>query len=36
MKFVAAVIPLVEFDIFSLELKYVSWSHNKVTQGFER
>ena len=29
MKYAAAVIPLVEFDICSLELDYVSWSHNK-------
>ena len=29
MKFVATVIPSVEFDICSLELEYVSWSHNK-------
>ena len=29
MKFVATVIPLVKFDIFSLELEYVNWSHNK-------
>ena len=29
MKFVAMVIPLVKFDICSLELEYVSWSHNK-------
>ena len=29
MKFVAVVIPLVKFDICSLELEYVSWSHDK-------
>ena len=28
MKFVAIVIPLVEFDICSLEVEYVSWLHN--------
>ena len=29
MKFVATVIPLMEFDMCSLELKYVNWSYNK-------
>ena len=29
MKYAAIVIPLVEFDILSLELEYVNWSHNK-------
>ena len=28
-KFVAMVIHLVEFDICSLKLEYVNWSHNK-------
>ena len=28
MKFVVIVIPLVEFDICSLKLEYISWSHN--------
>ena len=30
VEFVAIVIPLMEFDICSLELEYVSWSHNKL------
>ena len=29
MKYVATIIPLVKFDIYSLELEYVIWSHNK-------
>ena len=29
LKSVATVIPLMEFDIYSLELEYVSWSQNK-------
>ena len=29
IKFLATVIPLVEFDICSLELEYVIWSHNR-------
>ena len=29
VKSMAIVIPLVEFDICSLELEYVIWSHNK-------
>ena len=29
MKSMAIIIPLVKFDIFSLELQCVSWSHNK-------
>ena len=29
MKSVATIIPLVEFDICSLELEYIIWSHNK-------
>ena len=29
IKFVVTVIPLLEFDICSLELEYVNWSHNK-------
>ena len=29
MKSMAIVIPLVEFDICTLELEYVSWLHNK-------
>ena len=29
MKSMATVIPLVKFDICSLELRYVRWSHNK-------
>ena len=29
MKFMIIVIPLVEFDICSLKLEYVGWSHNK-------
>ena len=29
MKSMATVIHLVEFDICSLELEYISWSHNK-------
>ena len=29
MKYVATIIPLVKFDICSLELDYASWSHNK-------
>ena len=28
-EFMAVVISLVEFDICSLELEYISWSHNK-------
>ena len=45
IKFVAAVISLVKFDICYLELEYVSWSHNmlvghiiceSVTQELER
>ena len=28
MKFVAIIIPLVEFDIYSLDLEYVIWSYN--------
>ena len=39
MKFVGTVIPLIEFDIYSLELENIIWSYNKwdlVTQGFER
>ena len=30
IKFVATVIILVEFDICSLELEFVSWSYNKL------
>ena len=29
IKFMITVIPSVEFDICSLKLKYVNWSHNK-------
>ena len=29
MKSMAIIIPLMEFDICSLELEYVNWSHNK-------
>ena len=29
MKYMTIVIPLVEFDICTLELEYVIWSHNK-------
>ena len=29
MKFVVIIISLVEFDVCSFELGYVSWSHNK-------
>ena len=29
MKSMVIVIPLVGFDIYFLELEYVSWSHNK-------
>ena len=29
MKFVAAIIPLVEFDICSLKLEHASLTHNK-------
>ena len=29
MKFVATLIPLMEFDICSLELQYVNWSNDK-------
>ena len=29
MKFVATVIPLMEFDTWFLELECISWSHNK-------
>ena len=29
-EYVIVVIPLVEFNICSLELEYVNWSHNKL------
>ena len=29
MKFVVKLIPSVEFDIYALELEYISWSYNK-------